>query len=154
MIEAAGAPLFVPLESARAVMAGYLRSIDSQTGHALRMAGTEPRLLALPEAAASGRNNLNRDAGTIRFWFAPEWTSGNGPGAETVLLERGSWSASNAQGWWSLRINAQGTFLRLILEANRSGPDTVGLTLHNTIPLRPYRVLSALDVPTGCSGRM
>ncbi len=30
--------------------------------------------------------NITRNAGTLRFWFKPAWTSGSGPGVTTARL--------------------------------------------------------------------
>src|SRR5262245_15061709 len=92
--------------------------VESWSGYAARLAGSQPALLVLPEQTASGNVNLPMTGPrTVRFWFAPEWSNagiGTGPGAEARLLEVGAWSAQGAQGWWSLTINPAGTELRFL----------------------------------------
>ena len=89
--------------------------LESWSGHSVLMAGTEPSLLAWPLVTPDGHTNLAPAYGTLRFWFAPNWTSANeggaGPGTEARLLELGAWDGSAAQGWWTLSVNAAGTEL-------------------------------------------
>jgi hypothetical protein len=110
-----------------------LAMLDAQfvpgwSGHALRMAGENPALLALRDVANNGTTNLLAGAGTIRFWFAPSWTSasaqGSGPGIEVRLLETGAWSAQAANSWCSLVIDADGDSIRLEVQG-ASGTETV-----------------------------
>jgi hypothetical protein len=101
-----------------------VETVESWSGYALRMAGTEHRLLVFPESTASGKKTLNRSAATLRFWFSPGWSSGEAGGAERTLLEFGDWTLTDAQPKWSLRINAQGTAIRLLA---LNGPQSVEL---------------------------
>jgi hypothetical protein len=105
LTNAATQPLFYEAET----VAGW-------SGSALRMAGTGASLLAVPEVAMNGKTNLPATA-TIRFWFAPDWTSagagGSGPGAEVRLLETGAWSAQEATARCALIVDADGDTLRL-----------------------------------------
>lgn len=91
---------------------------ESWSGYALNMAGPQTALYALRAQATDGRTLLPANKGTVRFYFAPDWSSaglGSGPGGEARLLEAGNWSAQSVQSWWSLRVNAAGTSVRLLV---------------------------------------
>ncbi len=95
-----------------------LQLVESWSGHALQMTGPSG-LLALPNNQPDGTPNFTLAEGTIRLWFAPDWTSqpdGTGPGAVSRLFEVGAWSATSAQGWWSLAISPDGTLLGFLAQ--------------------------------------
>ena len=56
--------------------------VESWSGYALRVAGRENSLFALPEQSPDGQVNLpTAGPGTVRFYFAPDWSSApEGPG--------------------------------------------------------------------------
>jgi hypothetical protein len=99
-----------------------LSFVESWSGHALRMAGSEPAILALAEQGRDGRLNapMNGPA-TIRWWFSPEWTSasagGTGPKAAARLLEVGAWSGREAVGWRALSIDPTGDAVSFAAES-------------------------------------
>ncbi len=103
-----------------------LQLVESWSGHALHMTGPSG-LLALPNNQPDGTTDLIPDHGTIRLWFAPAWTSqpdGTGPGTVSLLLEIGAWSATAAQGWWSLAVSPDGTLLGFLAQ-DANGQTTV-----------------------------
>ncbi len=91
-----------------------LQWVESFSGYALRMAGSRPSLLALPQSKPSGDAMLSPEEGTIRFWVAPEWDSEQGPGTDVCLLTIGAWSDRVSQGWWSLVVSADGKTVALL----------------------------------------
>ncbi len=109
-----------------------LQLVESWSGHALQMIGPSG-LLALPNNQPDGTPNLTPTEGTIRFWFAPGWTSqpdGTGPGTASRLFEVGAWSPTAAQGWWSLAVSPDGTLLGLLAQ------DANGQTTILQVPIR------------------
>ncbi len=102
-----------------------LQLVESWSGHALQMTGPSG-LLALPNNQPDGTPKFTPAEGTIRLWFATDWTSqpdGTGPGAVSRLFEVGAWSATSAQGWWSLAISPDGTLLGFLAQdANGQTP--------------------------------
>ena len=103
-----------------------LQLVESWSGHALQMTGPSG-LLALSNKQPDGTPDLTPDHGTIRWWFAPAWTSrpdGTGPGAASRLLEFGAWSATAAQGWWSLAMSSDGTRLGFLAQ-DSNGQTTI-----------------------------
>jgi hypothetical protein len=87
---------------------------ESWSGMALEVAGKERALFALPMVRFDGTAlNLSPATGTLRFWFAPAWTSteakGSGPGAAAALMEIGTWSAGTAHSGCSLGFDAEVT---------------------------------------------
>jgi hypothetical protein len=59
--------------------------------------------------------NLALDAGSVEFWFIPNWESGDtnfdgsGCGDFGRLIEVGTWTTNEAREWWSLYLNPAGT---------------------------------------------
>lgn len=109
-----------------ALLSVNLNTVESWSGYALRMSGAEPSRLALREVTSAGKTNFSRAAGSVRFWFSPEWTSaregGTGPGVEVELLEFGACWETAAQASFSLRITDDGSSIALF------GPTAVGST--------------------------
>lgn len=91
------------------MLSSNLKTVESWSGYALEMTGTESRSFTVSSAFAG------KDAGTIRFWFAPNWSSGAGPGGEARLLEFGEWNLTRAQAHGSLSISPQGTAIRFFV---------------------------------------
>ncbi len=103
-----------------------LQLVESWSGQALRMIGPSG-LLALPNDQPDGIRNLTPEEGTIRLWFASDWTSqpdGTGPGVASRLVEFGAWSSTAAQGWWSLAVSPDGSLLGFLAQ-DANGQTTV-----------------------------
>ena len=67
--------------------------------------------------------NFNLRHGTVRFWFAPTWSSvsqgGNGPGTIARLLNVGAWNTNSASGGdWFLALNPAGDQITLGTQDN------------------------------------
>jgi len=94
--------------------------IESWSGYALNMTGQVCRRFLVPLRDPNGHLRLLADAGTIRCWYAPAWTSaslgGQGPQSEACLLGFET-SAGRRPGGLALLLNPQGTSLRLALQA-------------------------------------
>ncbi len=95
-------------------------------GTALRLHHARPALLSYREAESDGRLNLAFGAGSVRFWFRPDWSSatagGAGPGAPGMFLEAGVWSPPPPRyGWWGFYVNGQGTELGFAAQTNGAG---------------------------------
>ena len=95
-----GGPLSPPL-----ALVGT-RVQEGGSGYALRVGAAQSLVLnCFPLFQADCRPNLTLHAGTVRLWFAPEWTSaaagGKGPGSFARLIEVGA-PSEKAAGWWSL----------------------------------------------------
>ncbi len=103
-----------------------LQLVESWSGHALQMTGPSG-LLALPNNQPDGIRNLTPEEGTMRLWFASDWTSqpdGTGPGVASRLFEFGAWSSTAAQGWWSLAVTPDGTLLGFLAQ-DANGQTTI-----------------------------
>ena len=91
---------------------------ESWSGYALDMSGPGPALLALAAKGADGQPNLPLETGTLRFYFAPDWSSaglGGGPGGEARLLELGAWSAQGQETFCWLGVDSVGSTIRLVV---------------------------------------
>ncbi len=101
--------------------------VPSWSGYALRLSGSDPALAAFPASTASGQTNL-LSTGSVRFWFAPDWSSsaagGDGPGLDAVLFETGAWSENSSYVRCSLQIDSDGDAIRFVLHG-ASGPETI-----------------------------
>jgi hypothetical protein len=110
--------------NAQVVANGYTFD-ESWSGYALRRDGSVTPFL-IPAVDSSGCTNLTCNAGAIRFWFQPDWTSaslsgGSGPGSAAVLAEIGVASGNQSAWIWSLQASADGSALSLVAQSD-SGP--------------------------------
>ena len=100
---------------------------EGGSGYALRVgAAAGPVLNCFPLFQADGRPNLTLRSGTVRLWFAPDWSSvnagGKGPGSFARLIEVGTPSAQ-ATGWWSLYFDAEGNSIHFSAQAGGLSAD-------------------------------
>ena len=100
-----------------------LATVESWSGSALQMRGPDRAILQYPILDDFGEPLLTCDTGSIRFWFAPDWTSGD-PASNTAdtlgrLIEAGLWTKDASAGWWSLYFNPDHT--ALYFSANAGG---------------------------------
>ncbi len=93
---------------------------ESWSGYALQRAGTSVTPFVVP-ALDSGHTNITCNTGTIRFWFKPYWSSGNGPGTAARLVELVAVGSGQSAVIWSLQTSADGTGLHL-LGSSDNGP--------------------------------
>ena len=91
---------------------------------------TNIAMLTYRDVETNGNANINLRAGTIRFWFSPDWSSTNaggiGPQSEGRLIEMGSKGSAN--GWWGLVVGSSGTNIYFGTKTNSSGTLTTNLT--------------------------
>ncbi len=97
--------------------------LESWSGYALsREASREsflPSPVIIPARASETESNFAPAAGTIRFWFAPNWSTasktsgGQGPGHAARLLELVQLNREKAPTRWALFFNAAGDTLSL-----------------------------------------
>ncbi len=92
--------------------------VPSYSGSALRMRGTRRALVSFAATNLAGSANLLSN-GTVRFWFAPDWSSsssgGNGPRRPAVLFESGAWASDSGFVHCSLQMDADGNSIRFVL---------------------------------------
>lgn len=100
-------------------------------GTALVLDSSAPAWLQYRVNEADGTNNLTVQAGTVLFWFAPDWKStnygGTGPGQWGRLIEVGSYTTNANYGWWSLYTDPAGMNLYFSAQ-NNSGSQTTYLS--------------------------
>ncbi len=52
---------------------------------------------------------LPLESGSMRFWFKPDWSSGEGPGGYGTLMSFGKWKAPpGMSGYWGLSLDPKG----------------------------------------------
>ena len=80
-----------------------------------------PRL-AYDAYSLEGERRISANHGSVRFWFQPNWDSGEGPGFGpgnwASLIEVGHWTESASDGWWSLGFNKSGNRIQLDTQAD------------------------------------
>ena len=60
----------------------------------------------------NGATNLTVNAGSVTFWFAPDWSSTNGGlGQWAQLLDVGEWTSNSSYGYWGLSVDPAGSNL-------------------------------------------
>ncbi len=81
-----------------------------------------PAWLQFNVVETNGATNLTVDAGTVMFWFAPNWSGtnqgGTGPGEWGRLLELGAYTPDSSYGWWSLYVDDAGANLYFSAQTN------------------------------------
>jgi len=79
-----------------------IETVESWSGYALSMRSDKPARLAYPCVDTAGRRLVSFETGTLRFWFAPEWSSGESDPANPQTLGRfielGQWTADASTG--------------------------------------------------------
>jgi hypothetical protein len=79
---------------------------------ALLLDSTNPAYLNYNVVETNGYTNLICSAGTIWFWFSPDWSStnqgGTGPGDWGRFIDVGAWTSNAAYGWWSVFLSPDG----------------------------------------------
>lgn len=105
--------------------AGELAGIFDWSSNAVVLDGAGPARLAYRVLEDNGSTNLDRQTGSVVFYFKPDWSSvdrgGTGPGTPGRLIEMGGYSPDFTSGWWSLLLNADGTQLMFATAANGVG---------------------------------
>ena len=91
------------------LLATNIIRVSSWDTNAVLINSTNAAILKYRDLETNGNANILLPAGSIRFWFKPDWNSGTGPGAAGRLIEVGNQTATN--GWWALALNTNGTQL-------------------------------------------
>ena len=100
-------------DSALAVGEDGATLVEGWSGHALQREGLFVAPLVLPGVNAQGKANLSYREGCVRFWFAPSWTSGKGPGEVARLAEWIVTDGKQVGTLWALSVNEEGTVISL-----------------------------------------
>ena len=91
-------------------------------GWSLVVDSTNAAWLQYNVVETNGATNLTVDAGTVTFWFAPNWSStnegGTGPGEWGRLFEVGSYTPDSSYGWWSLYVDPDGANIYFSAQTN------------------------------------
>ncbi len=94
----------------------YLRNVtrlDSWAGYSVALGGDQaPASYCYIPALSGPKRNFNPLEGSFRWYYAPGWSSGEGPGHRAVLIEVADVAETPACGW-TLSINPQGTHLQI-----------------------------------------
>ena len=156
-----------------------LKVRESWSGYALECPGPARRSWpCLPKPPRDG-STCPLTPGTIRFYFAPDWSTGGpggGPGGEARLLEFGAWSAQGQETFCWLGVDGLGSTIRLVVNGASGpvgdlvgadpvdgrgmapgGPDLVGWRPHRALPGRLGRRRGGWTGPdrprAACPGR-
>jgi len=104
---------------------GNFTLVESWAGYALQRSGSTVTPFVVPAVDTNAHVNVTCDAGAIRLWFKPYWssttTNGTGPGDNARLLELAAVANGQSLVVWSLQANPNGTALNLIGESD-NGP--------------------------------
>ncbi len=103
----------VPLISSNLVI------VTGCSNTAVQIDSTNAAVLAYRDVETNNSANVSIRQGSIRFYFAPDWNSGAGPGNEGRFAELGSRDSTN--GWWALTVSSDGTLLSFITQTNEAG---------------------------------
>jgi hypothetical protein len=88
---------------------------------------TDPAFLNYKVVESDGNTNLICSAGTIWFWFSPDWGSTNlgdgsiGPGVWGRFVDVGAWTSNADYGWWSLYTDPAGDNIYFSGQTNGAG---------------------------------
>jgi alpha-tubulin suppressor-like RCC1 family protein len=112
------------------LLAANVAGVPSWSSNALLVDSSSPALLAYNVVETNGNTNITCQAGSLLFWFKPDWSSadagGNGPGTWGRLIEMGNYDPAFINGWWALYLNPAGTQLLF-------GTSTNGLGMTNLV---------------------
>ncbi len=107
------------------LLSDHLVGVPCWSSNAVSMDNVNPALLSYNVMETNGSTNINCRAGTILFWFKPDWSSagtgGTGPGTWGRLFEMGSYNSAFTNGWWGLYLSPDGTQLLFGTSTNGSG---------------------------------
>ncbi len=93
-------------------------TVPSFSGKALRLnPEVSDARLRYRAVEPDGDANINLRSGAVRFWFRPDWSSGEGPGANAQLIGVGKRSADASYGYWGAYVNPEGTHISFVTEA-------------------------------------
>lgn len=71
--------------------------------------------------------------GSIRFWFKPDWTSGEGPGGYGSLMSFGKWKAPpNMSGYWGLSLDPKGERIQFGAQSTEQGTTFIAASIKFT----------------------
>lgn len=94
-------------------------------GTSLMVDSNNPAWLQFGGFNSDGTTNLSVGlAGSIFFWFSPDWASattnsnGNGPGEFARLLQVGEYSTNASYGWFSLFVDPRATNIYFCTQTN------------------------------------
>lgn len=93
--------------------------IPSWNTNAASIDSTNPAILTYRDVETNGNANINCRKGTVRFWFKPNWNSGNwlnGLHTEGQLIGLGSKDTTN--GWSGLLFDSHGYSISFITQSN------------------------------------
>jgi sugar lactone lactonase YvrE len=107
------------------LLATNVLGVPSWNTNAVLIDSTNPAILCYRDVETNGEANINLRCGTIRFWFKPDWSSGDqggtGPQSMGRLIEMGDYHPEFTNGWWALYLSPDGTQLTFGLSTNGAG---------------------------------
>jgi hypothetical protein len=113
--------------------------VESWSGYALVRSGKTQLPLNLAALDSQGQAQVPVEAGSVRFWFRPDWASqslgGTGPGDHAMLLRMGA-----AGLGWSLYCTPEGDGLYLTAHAQGEGADWFGVPIQ--LRARQWRLIT------------
>lgn len=79
----------------------------------------------------SGASTFSPLRGTVRFWFRPDWTSGEGPGGYGSFFSLGKWMSpsGNMKGYWGLSLDPKGERIQLGAQSTEQGDTFISAPL-------------------------
>lgn len=103
-------------DSTQAVGEDGATLVEGWSGYALQREGVfgAPVVpFVMPGLNEKGKANLGHRQGCVRFWFAPSWSSGTGPGQVARLAEWIVTDGTEVGTLWALSVNEAGTVISL-----------------------------------------
>jgi len=103
---------------------------EGWSGYSLNCDGVRMSPVALPLNMTNGVPLVAPNEGTIRFWYAPQWKSGRGPGDAGRLLEMSSGTRRNDPMWWSLYVTPAGDSINLACQTDQGLVDIMSVEIN------------------------
>ncbi|MDG1893000.1 MAG: hypothetical protein P8L18_16980 [Verrucomicrobiota bacterium] len=108
-LNAPAEPAILPILVKKGLLGNALQSMESTDG-------------MLTEWSARSGVSFPLHEGSVRFWFKPEWSSGEGPGHYATLLSFGAWNGpSQMTGYWGLTLDPKGQRLQFGAQSREEG---------------------------------
>ncbi len=95
------------------IVKGLASQVPGWKGYGVQLSTANMEGFAYADVEQDGLPNINVRQGSVRFWFRPDWSSGQGPDTEVPIIEMGAKSEDRRHGWWSMHFHQKGRRIRL-----------------------------------------
>lgn len=96
--------------------ASHENLVPGWLGNALQISSQGRSGVKYNDMESDGSANINFRNGTVRFWFEPDWNSGEGPDNHSCLITAGLFSREATNGTWQLSLTPGARHLAFVTQ--------------------------------------